>query len=359
MAASPRRLWSAALDARVLPLPPITAGRHAETIASFDGRRMRLWTQRLDFPDPHGGTLVAAVAAPVDDMATQISEFSMSTWSTLGVLGIGLIAAAAFQIRMGIAPLRRLGMALADIRAGRRARLPETFPDEVSPVVHELNAHLDYNQAFIEKARAQTADMAHSLKNPLSVIRNDIRKLEGPTAARLARMVDSVISTIENQLARSRTAGTANLLNASAAVGVIVEDLLYSLRILYRDRNLQFRISGLAELRFRGDPQDLEELLGALLDNACKFADQQVELSGRQVADRIVLTITDDGPGMPEEIRRLEPRRGRRLDSTFPGTGLGLSIAADLAQLYGGNLALEEAIGGGLAVIVALPAVVA
>jgi len=347
---------SGSLGEHVLSLPPSAATMDGADIPGYDGRRLRLWSQRLKGEFPQGSTLVAAVAAPLDEMAPDIAKFNVTVLLTMTVLFCGLTAAAALQIRAGLSPLRRLGQALTDIRTGKSRRLPERFPDEVLPVVHELNVLLDFNQAWIEKARGQAADLAHSLKNPLSVIRNDARALRGPEADRLRRNVESIIATVENHLARSRNAGTLNILNASTAVGEVAENLKYSFDLLYRQRNLTINLSGLDLLQFRGDPQDLEELLGALLDNACKFAHRTVLLAGRLAGDRLILSVVDDGPGMPLEARRQSPERGRRLDSTKPGTGLGLSIASDLAHLYGGSLDLQESAGGGLTVVINLPA---
>ena len=349
-------LSSASLGERILPLPPSVEAKQGTDLTDYDRRRLRLWTQRLRGDFPTGNTMIAAVAAPLDEVAPDLAKFNGTILLTLAILFCGLTAAAAMQIRAGLSPLRRLGQALNDIRMGKSPRLPEHFPDEVQPVVHELNMLLDFNQAWIKKSRGQAADLAHSLKNPLSVIRNDVRALRGPAADRLRRNVETIIATIENHLARSRSAGTMNILNASTEVAEVAENLKYSLDQLYGQRNLNIYLSGLNHLRFRGDPQDLEELLGALLDNACKFAHRDIMLAGRQAGDRLVLSIADDGPGMPREVRRQTPQRGRHLDTTKPGTGLGLSIAADLVNLYGGSLDMQESAGGGLAVFLNLPA---
>ena len=347
---------SASLAEHVLSLPPSAEATNGSDVTGYDGRRLRLWTQRLKGEFPHGKTLIAAVAAPVDEMASDITKFNGTVLLTMTILFCGLTAASALQVRAGLSPLRRLGQALTDIRTGKSRRLPERFPDEVLPVVHELNVLLDFNQAWIEKARGQAADLAHSLKNPLSVIRNDARTLRGPEADRLRRNVESIIATVENHLARSRNAGTLNILNASTAVAEVAENLKYSFDLLYSQRTLSIKLYGLDHLQLRGDPQDLEELLGALLDNACKFAFSNVLLAGRLAGDRLILSVADDGPGMPLEARRQSPLRGRRLDTTKPGTGLGLSIATDLAHLYGGSLDLQETAGGGLTVFINLPA---
>ena len=349
-------LSSLSLGEKTLPLPAMTTSLQAVNLSGPNGRQLKMWVQKLDLRSPTGATLLAAVAAPRDEMAKDIAEFSIHMGLTLGVIGVGLIIAAFFQIHFGLAPLRRLSIALNDIRTGREARFPETFPLEVLPMVQELNALLDHNQALLERARGHVADMAHTLRNPLSVIRYDIHNLEGETAQRLARQVDSVIATIEQQLARSRSAGTGNLLNSSTDVADVVEDLRYSLERLYQDRALQFHISGITDLRFRGDRQDLEEMLGAILDNACKFAYREITIFGDATDEWLTLTVSDDGVGLAKDLRESLPKRGLTLDSTRSGTGLGLSIAADLAELYGGTLTLDESSSGGLSVIITLPA---
>ena len=242
------------------------------------------------------------------------------------------------------------------MRAGRRARLPDDFPDEVRAVVQELNALLDYNAALLTRARARLGDLAHSLKNPLTVLHGEAGDLTGHKGKIMRAQIALVMDTIGRQLTRARVAGADNILGARAAVAPIVEDLRYSLGLLHKGRNLAIRSEGLDGLVFRGDAQDLEEMLGNLMDNACKWARSEIIVCGRAEDGRLRITVADDGPGIPESQMPRALGRGQRLDESVPGSGLGLGIVADIAALYHGALDLGRSQRGGLATHLDLPA---
>jgi signal transduction histidine kinase len=297
-----------------------------------------------------------AVAGPVGDIDRDVYTFTQSLTLTLVALGLGLLGAVLVQVRYGLRPLRALRHALTKVRAGEDERLSGSFPAEVQPLVSELNALLDHNAALVERARTQTGNLAHALKNPLTVIMNEARAL--PEGGDIVREQTAVMrSHIERFLSRARAAGSPSILGACTAVAPIVEDLQFSMDQLYRDRVLQIELEGLHALHFRGDAADLEEMLGNLIDNACKWARGTVKVHGRVTDDHLVITVEDDGSGIAEGERANVLERGRRLDEAIPGTGLGLDIVRDIAALYRGSLELDASALGGVQARLELPAV--
>jgi len=242
----------------------------------------------------------------------------------LTVLGVGLLLVVWFQVRFGLRPLQVLQQALGDIRKGNAQRLPESFPVEVEPVVSELNGLLDHNGALLERARTQVGNLAHALKNPLTVIRNEAGPMENERGRVIREQTAAMANSVDRYLSQARIAGTAGVLGARADLKVIVEDL--------------------------------EEMLGNLIDNACKWARSQVLVHAESADGRLRIVVEDDGPGIPEKRQVEVLERGRRLDEKIPGSGLGLDIAQDIAGLYRGSITLGRASSGGLSVQLDLPA---
>jgi len=318
-------------------------------------RQLRALVEDITLPedDRH---YAFVVAGPLQDIERDVARFGLQLAATLGALGFGLLAAVLMQVRFGLRPLRAMRTALAAIRSGASQRLPEAFPEEVRPVVRELNALLDSNAAMLERARTQAANLAHALKNPLTVIRNESRDVAGERGKILREQAAAINRSIERYLARARAAGPSGLLGARTSLAEAVENLRFSMDLLYKDRSLDIRVAGVDGLLFRGDSHDLEEMLGNLMDNACKWARGQVLVRGQRCNDRLLIVVADDGPGIPEERRGEVLRRGRRLDETREGSGLGLPIVGDIAALYGGTVRLEASPLGGIQAMLDLPA---
>jgi signal transduction histidine kinase len=345
-------LWRARLEVAA-PLPGAAAQTHE--FAGPAGTPLRAVVQEITLPEARA-PFAFAVAGPLADIEADVAAFAAKLALTLAVLAAGLMAAVWLQVRFGLRPLRALEVALGEIRSGKTRRLPETFPDEVQPVVSELNALLDHTAAWLERARREGANLAHALKNPLTVIRNEAREIGGERGAVLSDQAAALGERIDRFLSGARAAGAITTLGARTPIKGIVEDLRFSMSLIHKDRGLKIDASGLDELHFRGDAQDLEEMLGNLIDNACKWAKSRVEIRGASQGPRLILRVEDDGPGIPPELRDEVLRRGRRLDEKVTGSGLGLDIVRDIAELYGGALALTESRLGGLAAELDLPA---
>lgn len=261
------------------------------------------------------------------------------------------------QVRYGLSPLRRIGEALAEIRAGRADRLTGPVPRELAPLTHELNALLAHNAQVVERARTHVGNLAHALKTPLSVIANEAATASGPLAATVARQVAAMRTQVDHHLARARALGSGQVLGARCRVEPVLQDLVRALTRIHAARNVSLSIDCPAELAFRGEREDLEEMAGNLLENACKWARARVAVRASvQAGEMLTLTVEDDGPGIAEGERARAIERGTRLDESVPGTGLGLAIVRDICALYGGTIALGDAELGGLSVRVTLPA---
>jgi signal transduction histidine kinase len=296
------------------------------------------------------------VAGPISDIEGDVAQFTRQLAITLGALGLGLVGGVLFQVRFGLRPLRDLQRALSEIRAGGAERLPETFPAEVQPVARELNALLDHKTAAVERYRTQTANLAHALKNPLTVLANEIGEIGGERGELLKEQTAIVAKHVQRHLSRARVAAARDLIGVRASVEATVEDLRFSMLRLHRDRDLEIRIADTAGLWVGSDAQDLEEVLGNLIDNACKWARHTVAVRGSRAGARVLIAVEDDGPGIPPDLREEALAHGRRLDSRMPGSGLGLGIAKDVVELYGGSIALGESSLGGLCARLELPA---
>ncbi|MES9830254.1 MAG: HAMP domain-containing sensor histidine kinase [Candidatus Thiodiazotropha sp.] len=316
---------------------------------------LQVLVQNITFPEAEK-PLLFVVAGPVVDIEDNVRAFTAQVAITLTVLGIGLLLVVWFQVRFGLRPLQALQQALGDIRKGKAQRLPENHPVEVEPVVSELNGLLDHNKALLERARTQVGNLAHAMKNPLTVIRNEAKAIENERGHVIREQTTAMANSVESYLSQARIAGTADVLGARTDVKGIIEDLCFSMERLYQERDLEIQRSVPEECWFRGEAQDLEEMLGNLIDNACKWARSQVLVRAVCTDDRLLIVVEDDGPGIPEQRQAEVLERGHRLDEKIPGSGLGLDIVQDIAGLYRGSIALGRTHSGGLRVQLDLPA---
>lgn len=352
-----RSLWD-----KTLPLAAdelLDGAIHRHIIRGPDGERL-IAHERAVRPAQTDLWFRLTVAENEDFLEASLARFDRVLLLSLSVLGMGLVVAAVAQVMLGLRPLRRLRRHLAAVRAGREERLRDDFPEEVAPLVRELNGVLDQNAEIVARARTQAGNLAHALKTPLAVLTNEVGVLEGAgaenTANRLRQQVELMRNQIDVQLARARAAASTRLPGLRTVIAPQAEALARTLGQVYRERNLDIAAEVPESLAFHGERQDLDEMLGNVMENACKWASRRVRVTARNEGSSLVIVVEDDGPGLPIE-RRIEVfARGSRLDESTAGSGLGLSITQDLAHLYGGDVTLGDASLGGLRVELKLPA---
>ena len=226
----------------------------------------------------------------------------------------------------------------------------------MQPLVDELNYLLDHNEMLLKRARNQLGDLAHAVKNPLTVIRNEARSMDTRQGQLVLEQSHIMANNIDHYLSRARIYGKKDAIGYRTSVHSVLEDIAYAVGHIYKDRDIDISLSCVQEKWFRGEAQDLEEMAGNLLDNACKWARTAVVVSCESRGDTLELIVEDDGPGIPEQERDNVMRRGRKLDDSRPGHGQGLGIVQDIARLYGGALELGDSRSlGGLRASLRLP----
>ncbi|MGH6718046.1 MAG: sensor histidine kinase [Alphaproteobacteria bacterium] len=297
-----------------------------------------------------------AVAGDRAEILAAMRAFNATLAASLGLLGVGLVVAIVVQVRFGLHPLGRIRRAIAQVRAGEADRLEGEFPVEIAPLSEELNLLLDHNAQVVERARTQASNLAHGLKTPLAVLLNEANATGGPLAETVRRQAAAMRRQIDHHLSRARAAAAARVLGQRTPLADVVEDLRRTLARIHVERPVVLETAVPPALAFRGERQDLEEMIGNLADNACKWARSRVRIAAHEAAGRVVCVVEDDGPGLPETARETVFGRGRRLDETVPGTGHGLAIVREIAELYGGAITLEGAATGGLRAVLTLPA---
>lgn len=324
--------------------------RIAETIYVFDEK-------------PGAPRYSISVAGPLDWLDARVAGFGMQLGMALSLAGFALVAVTFLQVRFGLLPLQAIENGLAAIRSGKAARLDGGLPAEIEPLQHELNALIQSNQDIIDRARTQVGNLAHALKTPLAVITNEAGDERSSLAQKVAEQARVMRDQVNHYLDRARMAASAGSIVRVTEVLPVAEALQRALERIYRDKGIAILLECPEDARFQGERHDFEEMLGNLLDNACKWARASVRVTVevkrpelRGALPRLIVSIEDDGPGLTEEQRQRIGKRGLRLDETKPGSGLGVSIVVDLAQSYRGCLDLGASRYGGLLATLELPA---
>jgi signal transduction histidine kinase len=359
---SSRSLW----DTRLTRL------RDEDATASPDGtrrgyaigpeeQRLRLLERTVDLGED--GRYLIVVAGDPQEIDDEMRAFDRVLLVTFGALGAVLLLTTMFQVRFGLAPLKRISEALAAIRAGTAERLEGRFPVEIAPLARETNALIDANREIVERARTHVGNLAHALKTPLSVVVNEAAGRNDPLAAKVIEQVNIMRDQIARHLERARLAARLKVVGSVTDIVPVVTSLTRTMEKIHQGRGIAIDLDAPVDVRFHGERQDLEEMVGNLVDNACKWAQMRVsvevvaERRGGAAPNTVRIIVDDDGPGLNPGQRDQVARRGLRLDETKPGSGLGLSIVLELAALYGGSLQLGTAPIGGLRAELVLPAV--
>lgn len=277
------------------------------------------------------------------------------------VAGIVLMAAGVLLgTRQGLTPFRRLRERLLAVRAGDERRVEGAYPSEVQPLVDDLNALLEDREKAVKRAVATAGDLAHGLKTPLALLAQEADRAgsagNGELAEHIAQHVDRMSRQVTYHLARARAAASGVASAARCPVAPCVDALVRTLLKLYAGRTLSISSSVAPDLYARVQREDLDEMLGNLLDNACKWANSRIVLEASRVGGMLVVKLDDDGPGLARDLRARVMERGVRADEGAPGSGLGLAIVRDLAELYGGSISLDASPLGGLQARISFPA---
>jgi signal transduction histidine kinase len=280
--------------------------------------------------------------------------------AAMGIFAVAFVVGGMFLVRKAVAPFRSLRASLSSVREGRSQRIEGDYPSEVQPLVNDLNALLDDRERAVARALATAGDLAHGLKTPLAVLAQEAEQAAAAghhdLATTLGQQVERMQRQIDYHLARSRATASARAAPGfRCAVLPSVEGLVRTMRRLHAGRELMFDADVSPEHEIRGRREDLDEMLGNLLDNACKWARSRVAVSSSIDDARVVISVDDDGPGLDPSMRAQVLQRGVRADQQVRGSGLGLAIVRELAELYGGAVALETSPLGGTRARLELP----
>ena len=347
-----RSLWDRTLEVRADPeatdpmfydAPPLTReplriAERAVTLPESDTR----WT--------------FAVAASTEELESQVGQIRRILVMSFAVLGLGLFVLAALQTVYGLRPLRRVRAAIQRIRTGGANRVTDPLPHEVEPLVDELNALLEHSERQAEEARRHAGNLAHALKTPLTVVNNAATAHAPDLADTVIREARQMRRHVDHHLARARAVGRRAVGHAATPVCESAEAVRRAVQRLYPDARLD--IDGNRQVKVAIERQDLDEILGNLIENAAKYGGGSVFVTVDAEPDeaQCIVWIEDDGMGIPEGDRETIFARGARLDTDKPGTGLGLDIVRDVVEIYGGDVRLEESEDlGGLLVRLSLP----
>jgi len=328
---------------------------HISTSKGPGDEPLRLIAQGVHLQDRAGVVILLAAEdrRPADQ---EVRNFALVSGLMFLAFAAAIAAGVFFQVRIGLAPVLRMRNNVADVIEGRVERVDGEFPTELQPLADELNAMLDHSRELVERSRTHVGNLAHALKTPLAVLRNESRESGTEFGELVTRQSDVMAKQVDHHLRRARAAAHAKAVGARTELAPMVNDLARTLSKIYRSRGVDIETDIEAGLTFRGERQDLEEMVGNLMDNACKWSSGNVRVTAQHKTKRsLSIAIEDDGPGLDEDECSTALQRGVRLDEQAPGTGLGLAIVTDLAKAYDGEVDLSRSCLGGLCVTLNLP----
>ncbi len=287
-------------------------------------------------------------------MEKDVQSFALLTAGALAVLALGSLLAIYFQVRVGLRPLFDLTDEIAHVRTGQQQRLVKVYPAEITPVARQLNAFLDYAQEVVERQRMHVGNLAHALKTPLSVLMATAGDAEGVLPETMRKQAETMRAQVDHHLRRARAAARSNAMGERTPVEPVLDELAVMLEQVFQDKGVIIDWRAPDDLNFRGERQDLQEIAGNLLENACIWCKKKVRILAtfEPSGQSLMLSIEDDGPGLDAARFAEVLKRGARLDESVPGSGLGLSIVDELVRAYGGHLSFDRAT---LRVIAQLP----
>lgn len=350
-----RSLWdyelSPDLDVRAFSLRLGEAG-------GPDGQTLRVAERDIILPEADR-IFRYQVATDTAEVREAIKEFNWLLMSALGLIMLTVSLALVIQVAYGLRPLRNLRRMLVKVRSGSSSRIDGDWPEDLKPLAQEINALIDQNEKLVARARTHVGNMAHALKTPLSVIKNEVEGETDGKGKAIATQVSSIQQHIDHHLKRARIAGGGS--GPGLPVGERVEKIARAIERLNIEKGVSVAVNVEAGLTFDGEKEDFDEVLGNIVENAGKWAKSQILITAGRLQEGgrrpfMLLRVDDDGPGVPESEMETLFERGRRLDEQMPGTGLGLAIVRDIVELYGGAASIEKSPAGGLSVVLKLPA---
>lgn len=345
-----RSLWDRTLESTITHDDRET---HIYDSKQFPDEPLRLLERTIILPDSDTKWLFQ-VAQSRDGLDAQVANIRSILINSFLILALGLIGMAALQTLYGLWPLRKIRIAIAAMRTGQQRRVVEPMPNEVTPMVDELNALLDHNEKQAEEARRHAGNLAHALKTPLTVIMNSATAKADDLADTVIREAGVMRRQVDHHLARARAVGRRGHAHSRAKVWRSLQAVERAVGRLYP--HVRIDIDGDKNAVASVERQDLDEMIGNLVENAAKYGGGSVFITVDSDENFVELQIEDDGSGIPEQERQRIFDRGARLDSGKPGTGLGLAIVRDVAEIYDGSVSLEESEDlGGLLVRLRLP----
>lgn len=301
------------------------------------------------------GDVTITVEGPARAIRDEIWSSARTLLVAFAIVALALLLALGFVIRRGLRPLRRLASDLDAASQGKDVRITAPGYHELDPLADSVRDLMAQVSTTVERSRAQSANLAHAIKTPLSLISARNQQRGAAKDGDVDLSVGLIQRQIDHHLKRARFAGKARLASERIAVAPVLDDIVLVMMRSYAGRNLAIDVDAEDGAVFLGEREDLEELLGNLLDNACKWARSRIAVSVHRIEVVLKVIVDDDGPGLSEDNRERALERGQRLDETVAGDGIGLAIVTDLAALYQGTLALDTAPCGGLRVTMTLP----
>ncbi|MBK7314344.1 ATP-binding protein [Candidatus Aalborgicola defluviihabitans] len=352
-----RSLWDQVLRLPVVPTSYPASGYSALPLHDAQGHELLAVARPLQLPEDDAPLLRLVVAGDKALLAEPLQRFTQMLLMALGMLALGLALAVAVQLQLAMRPLKLLRARLAGVRSGAAAQLEGSFPQELQPLVNEFNHVLQENADMVQRARTQAGNLAHAVHTPLSILANAAAPEHTPLALLVQEQVAIASRQVDYHLARARAAAAVRATGLRTPVLPPLLELLHTMQRLHAARDLSFELAPQAQdVAFRGEEQDLYELLGNLIDNAGKSARQRVVVDVQLSEGQLCFTVDDDGPGIPEAEREHMFERGVQLDEQRPGSGLGLDIVRALAETYGGSVQAQASPLGGARLRLLLPA---
>lgn len=350
-----RSLWDESLKVQE---DHITNKGNYSKVDSFGKQKLLAYSQSLAIKEEGVSEFILTVATDATSLDEAIALFASETRRYLMILAVCLLVILAMQLTIGLKPLSQLKRAIIDLKMGKSTKIEGGYPSEFDPLVTNFNLVLEQNQQIVERARAQAGNLAHAVKTPITVIQNAARS-EKLTSSEFKDLVLSQTKTaldqVEWNLAKARINALSKLTSSKVPVLEVIHSIVRVMNKLYEDKNLSIHVqTDSRDLLFNGDSQDLQEIVGNLLDNACKWARSTVRVNVSLKGQEIKISVEDDGIGLDPNKYESALKRGAKLDEITPGSGLGLSIVNDLILLYGGSIELAQSKLGGLEVSINL-----